>query len=452
MFMLISLIFTASCTKKTVVTYSEERNNSWIEDINFLQENLPKVHADLFANVTEEEFNKRIEQLKEDIPRLDEVEIQLRLKEIFTLVGDAHLMVLDFESNLQKVFSLKTLYNIYFEPGLKEIYPIKTKWFGDSLYTIEIDSEYKNAIGSKLIKINGYTIEKVMEKINTLISHNNEWRLKALNPMYLIHPSVLKYFDFVDDKAIFTFESENGKQFDMEIKVKKTDKVRFVSVLDEVENKPLYMNTDDLYSYKYLPEEKILYFDFNVYSDNLRHLFLKRVQKGLSNGKKYIAADEQIEELPNFPNFLSEMFEQFDQHEVDKFVIDMRDNNGGSYELGSQLLRKTKLIQDINKKGKLFLIVDKGSFSAPVHDAVRYKNDTEAIIIGEPTGERPFKSGGARFMELPNSKLTIFFSMTTFVPLDENIDAFIPDIIVNQTFEDYRKGIDTVLETIKNYK
>ncbi|WP_066497931.1 hypothetical protein [Abyssisolibacter fermentans] len=450
-FIMLILIFTASCTKETTVTYSSERNNRWIEDINYLQENLPKVHGGLYLNISAEEFNERIEKLKQDIPKLDEIEIQIRLKEIFTLVGDAHLMIANFESDIQKVFSLKTLYNIYFQPGLEEVYPIKTKWFGDNLYTIEIDSEYKEALGTKLVKINNNSIEKIMEEINKLISHNNEWRLKFLNPMYIIHPKILKYFNFADDKTIFTFEEENGEQIDIEIKVKDIDNVKFVSVLDKVDNKPIYMKKNDFFSYEYLPEEKILYFDFNIYWDKNRDNFLKLAQKGAGKGIKYIPRDETVEELPDFYSLTNKMFSEFEKKEIDKFIIDMRDNNGGSYEFGGTLINKIKNIDKINRKGKLFVIVNKGSFSAPVYDVVRFKEETEVITIGEPTGEMPFKNGGACYLELPNSKLDIFFSRWLFTPLDENVDTFTPDIIVNTSFEEYQKGIDPVFETIKNY-
>ena len=40
------------------------RNSKWIKDLNYLQEALPKKHANLFFKVSKDQFNNQINELK----------------------------------------------------------------------------------------------------------------------------------------------------------------------------------------------------------------------------------------------------------------------------------------------------------------------------------------------------------------------------------------------------
>ena len=76
-----------------------------------------------------------------------------------------------------------------------------------------------------------------------------------------------------------------------------------------------------------------------------------------------------------------------------------------------------------------------------------------ARIVGTPGGQPANFWGGVQGFYLPNSGL-YFQRPSTFcnnIPGDEN-DALMPDIIIYQTIEDYRNGIDTVLEAVKNFE
>jgi len=62
----------------------------WREDIRYLQEKLPKKHANLYFNETEEKFNSLLRELDANVNSLNSKEIQVQLMKIMGVIGDSH--------------------------------------------------------------------------------------------------------------------------------------------------------------------------------------------------------------------------------------------------------------------------------------------------------------------------------------------------------------------------
>lgn len=60
--------------------------------------------------------------------------------------------------------------------------------------------------------------------------------------------------------------------------------------------------------------------------------------------------------------------------------------------------------------------------------------------------------GNVKELELPNTKLKISYPINYIRLSDGYKEGFVPDFIINQSFEHYKKGIDDVYEVILNYK
>jgi hypothetical protein len=291
-------------------------------------------------------------------------------------------------------------------------------------------------LGSRVIEVNGVPIGDVMEKINTLIPHNNQYRLKSYNAMYLVKPSVAKHFGLSDGKTLsFTLEKENGERDQILIPAEKYDENRF-SRLPADTDYPLYQKRKDLFWYEYFPGNDTVYFRLTAYADKKSN-----VQKRFhDSGNSEVV-------LPDLDDFLIQLGAFMEENPVEKLILDLRDNNGGSYDVADRLFDFIEKNEKINVRGKLFLIVNNGCFSMPVYDSVRYKEGTNALIYGEPTGEMPFNGGGANIMILPYTRNRVLYTAKTFQPIDER-DAFTPDVLVYTTFEEYKNGIDAPLEKI----
>jgi len=67
-----------------------EWKKKWVEDIDYLKEELINNHINLFAYTKEDEFNKKIEELKKIIDKLDYEEMKVEISRIIASIRDAH--------------------------------------------------------------------------------------------------------------------------------------------------------------------------------------------------------------------------------------------------------------------------------------------------------------------------------------------------------------------------
>ena len=59
----------------------------------------------------------------------------------------------------------------------------------------------------------------------------------------------------------------------------------------------------------------------------------------------------------------------------------------------------------INRRGALFVIIGRLTFSAAQNTVTAIDRETSAIFVGEPTGSRPNFIGESIYFELPYSKV-----------------------------------------------
>ena len=426
--------------------YPEERNKQWVKDIEYVQKSLPLLHANLFALMKEEDFNTQMEKLKKDIPEINDDEIQIRLMEILAPAGDAHLIVMNVFNDVMDLFASNAFYGVSCESGLKEMLPVKALWFGDDMIVVQADKEYEELLGAKMVKIGDKPVSEAMDSINTLISHNNQQRLKYMNVMLFCHPQVLRHFGLLKgDKLSLELIQENGQTISKDVKVKKLEKIRMVSVTESLSERPLYMSREDYFWYEYLPESNAVYFRLRTYGD-------MSIPVKATYGEEVKKTSKEPSPYNSFSTFLQDMIKCIEDKKPEKIIIDLRGNNGGYIPILDPLRKFIKDNQNIPVEGSVFILEDKGCFSAPILDGTLYKPDLKALVVGEETGERPFIMGaGAYVLSLPNSRVSILYAKGEFKAVDENVHTLVPDIKVDTTFEDYKNGVDPVLQKALDY-
>ena len=134
------------------VISSNDRNEKWTKDIEFLKDKLPKKHKNLFFYKSEEEFNEEIDSILKNISNYSDEEIKGELVKIITSINDSHTRV-GFDN--------------------PKFYPLKFFEFEEGIYLIDGEINYKDYWGEKLISINGYEIEEVKEMIKPYIARDN---------------------------------------------------------------------------------------------------------------------------------------------------------------------------------------------------------------------------------------------------------------------------------------
>jgi hypothetical protein len=373
----------------------------WREDLRYFARELQKRHKNLFHTVSKEEFTRMVAELDQAIPTLADHQIIVRMVEITAKVGDAHTYV-----HLPSTFKR---------------YPLVPYWFGNELRVVRTTKEYKDALGAKIVKIGGFSMEDVKRRLLSVISQNeNEWFVLNDSQYYLARPEVLHTLGIVPEanRAAFTFENEKGKQFTLDIRPVVPD-ANFNSLLvGAAKEEPLYrQRPNEQFWFTYLPDSQTVYVNFKSY-DSLGE-----------NAKK--------------------LFQTVDANPTKKLVIDMRQNGGGDYTKGREyLISAVKRRPAINQKGRLFVAVGRRTFSAAMNNAVDFRKQTNSILVGEPIGEKPNSYQEKDEMKLPNSDIVVSYSTRYYKFLDEDVPAVIPDKLIPPEWESYKAGRDPVMEWI----
>lgn len=389
--------------------------NVWKNDINYLQNKLTTNEFELISSDTEKnKFNKQLNDFKKDIWHLDDNEIEMRLSQIVASLGEAHT-----------VFGQLGNANM--------IYPVGTSQFDEGLFVIQTDKKYEQILGTKLVMINNIKIKDIASKIDTLIPHENEQWLKYLESSFLTNPSVLKYFKIANGKdAVFTFTDLNNKTFNVKISPVNLNSINISSLMNKMKNTPLRLEGNDFYWYKFLPESKLFYFQYNICEDKEQLL-------------KMCPNDSTINELPSLNDVSDEIHKLAKANKITKVVVDMRFNTGGDSEPGANFACSLEDLKNYNIK--FYVIVSKKTFSSAVLNTINMKEMLNAEIVGEDTGGSPNSYGDIKSNKLPNSGIEFTYCTKYFTcPLYKN--TVTPDIKVKNSIYDYMNGTDSAVDTI----
>lgn len=381
----------------------------WREDLRYFARELPKRHKNLYHTTSREQFEHAVVELDAAIPSLQDHQIIVRMKQIAAMVGDGHTGL-----------HLPT----YFKR-----YPIRLFWFGRELRVIAAAREYQDALGARVVKIGALSVDEAQARILSCFptaENENGWYVMSTSPAFIIVPEVLHALGVAPalERAPFTFEDERGKQFTMEI-----SPVEFpsasgsptVRLLPAAKEQALYrQKPGERFWFTYLPDSQTVYVSFRGY-DSLGE-----------NARK--------------------LFQFIDGNQTKRLVIDIRQNGGGDFFEGRRhLIHPLKKRTELNQKGRLFVIIGRATFSAAMANAIDFRKETNAILVGEPIGERPNSYSENDEMTLPNSRLVVSYSTMYYKFLEEDAPAVMPDKRIDPNWSDFQAGRDPVMDWILSH-
>lgn len=376
---------------------------AWREDLQYLASELPQRHKNAFHSITREQFERAVAELDAQIPKLDDAEIALGLSRIAAMVGDGHTRV---------------IWNWAYRPA-----PLSLFWFGKELRVTGTTAAYRRALGARVVKIGGAGVEEANAKAQPFVHHGeNEWFVESESANFLTYPALLHAIGLAPDAAHaqYTFEDAQGKLFTLDLQPLAPD--AHEEWLDPAPHPPLYRQrlSDSLW-YTYLPETQTVYFNF----------------------KGYPSRD-------TFAQFARELFGFIDSHPVKRLVVDMRQNGGGDFTRGRDfIVPEVKKRAAINRRGHLFVVTGRWTFSAGMTNATDFRNETSAILVGEPTGQRPNGYSESRDFMLPNSHLPVWVSTRVYKFQEQDTPAVMPDHRIDPDWASYQAGRDPVMEWIE---
>jgi C-terminal processing protease CtpA/Prc len=163
----------------------------------------------------------------------------------------------------------------------------------------------------------------------------------------------------------------------------------------------------------------------------------------------------------NYNKVFDSLFKQINRHQIKNLILDLRDNQGGNFYPGQTLLsylvsapsrflldgKEATIIQPkaARFKGKLFVLMNGGSFSNTAIVCACLKRDRRPVFIGEETGGNAHViSGDPEEFILPQTKIKAYISTVTYRIVGDNNDGHgvKPDHSILLSVEDFLTGKD----------
>jgi hypothetical protein len=278
-----------------------------------------------------------------------------------------------------------------------------------------------------LIKINDHAVNEIFESLKPYINAENDIEYITTAPNFMIIPEVLQHIGVISrlDSVYMTIQKENGFQTEIALNTISLEKYNTTSYTRLYSRPPLYLeHREKGYWSEYLPGAGLLYINVKTLNNNESDIPIKK--------------------------FIKNSVEAIETQNIKKVVIDLRLCRGGNYNHILPLLNAIKKNEEINRKGRLFVINGRLTFSAAAVATVLFKDHTNATIIGEVSRARPNWAENMEAYILPHSRLD--FDCTEKLKVHSQAlgssDKIPVDIEIPRSFEHYKLGRDEVMDYI----
>jgi tetratricopeptide (TPR) repeat protein len=387
----------------------------WSEDLSYLTEQMEGIHPDLFSMVSEKVFKDEVKELHTKLPLYDDNKTRAEFLRILALPNDGHTMP-DIQS-----FDLDW-----------HIYPLNVFYFNDGIYVTDAGRGNQDLIGSKILKIGNTDVNEVYTRLKKYLGSESEQHSKSRLAIILLSEWLFAE-GLIDDTGNVPFELQkiNGETVVVRLNPIHYLPYFYWTLIRKVENNahPAITNDrKDNYWFEYWPEKKVFYLQFNACMED---------------------EDKPVSE------FISQLDQAVKSKPFEKFILDIRNNNGGAVHLLHPIADYFIQNKDINQSGKFYVLTSRKTFSAAVLFASILERNTKAIFVGEPTAQAPFQrgAGSPQMITLPNSGLKCLVSrmfLHASFAMDKRL-SLIPEIRLPFTIEDFMSNRDNVLETVLNF-
>lgn len=375
-------------------------SEQWRQDLEFFAHEITTKHRDPYHFISKAEFDRAVSNLRQRIPSMKDYEVVVGLQRLAALVGDGHTF-LDTS-------------------GLYERFPLQGFWFGNDLRVIRAAPEYRQALGARIVSIGSLSIEEAQGKIRQLIPQaENQWYVLNSSAKLLMSVEPLAALGVLPGlgPADFTFEDDSGRRFKLRIRPVPAG----ASDSEEIATEPVplpFQHPEDALWFTYLSDSRTVYVDFRSYQD--------------------------------LETQSARLWEYIGRHPVRRLIIDMRWNQGGNFTKGREyLIYKLIFMPALNRAGHLFVITGRGTFSAGMTNVTDFRRETEATLVGEPTGARPNGYQENHLFTLPLSMLRVSCAKLRYRFQPESAtEAVFPDQRIDPDWQLFSAGKDAALEWI----
>lgn len=402
----------------------------WLEDLDYATRVLIENHPNVFYRISEDDLAMTKARAAQQIEASQSnEECFVAIRQVVASIQDGHTVL--GANNL---------------PGYRDVFPVRMYEFTDGVYVTGITEELEKYVGARVLEIGQLTAEEALDIAGTIAFADNEFYEKEQAPLIVITGRLAYGLGITEtaDKLRLLVETESGKRETITLSLITPpgannmlrgmdigpDEIPFASAFTHTEKElpPHIRHLDGNHNYWFEHDEghKAIYMQFNL------------------------VADQQDE---SFEEFYSRMFTYIDDNidSVDKFILDLRFNNGGSGPVLLPFMNEIIKRDTINRLGHLYVLIGRRSFSAAVLLVAEMMSHTKALLVGEPTGAaQDMFSDMVLAGRLPNSGAALLVSSAYFNIAWPGSESYMipPHYPAPFSSSDFFSGKDPALEAI----
>lgn len=375
----------------------------WREDIQELVKLVDQNHPNPFAKTSSDAFHQRVNQLLANVPELEDKQIVLQMMSLLASIRDGH----------------STLHPV--DPaGFNRWLPLSFYWFEDGVYIVSAHKKYANLIGARVLRIGNADVKNTLSQVTPLIGSDNTSGDRQ-NIFYLSSVDTLAALGVIVNTDIVTIKivDSGGRESQVDIHPVKSEFV---------------LNETRFWGEMYGPVERDILADFVMPFNSLNLLDFNRIKADeksdlplhvrhrqaywshyLADQRTYYMQLNHVTsggrgDYESFQAFYNDAFAFIDANPIDKFVLDIRYNSGGDGSILIPFVHKFIRSDKANKKGRLFTITGRKTYSAATMLVDLMLKHTNTVLVGEPAGSALNGYGDPRSYTLTNSGLSLDLS------------------------------------------
>jgi hypothetical protein len=384
------------------------------DDVRTLGFSIEQIHPDPFRSISKQRFEAEVNELAGRAGTISRDELLVGVLRIIASLGPRNGHTGLFPGDPGNVRPL-------------HLYPIRLYRFADGVFVV--DAEDRALVGSRLAAVDGTPVERVFQLVEPLVPHDNESTIRGMAPHYLLTAEVLHGLGVADDagRADFALERPRGEQAD--VSLTPIPAPQYAAAFAD----PLHGHYP------------------SVLPSAARPLYLANSAKALwartlAGGRAvYVGYNAAVRPSPAVLRRIRTLTLAPRTHRV---IVDVRLNGGGDNTTYGPLVDLLASKQ-VNRRGRLVLLIGRATFSAAANFAAEIDRDTRALIVGEPTGGGVEAYGDTVPVLLPSLGWYVYVAARYHErkrsPGDRRL-AIAPDVRVDVTSAQYLAGQDPVLE------
>ena len=387
----------------------------WEYDINLMGKELAEKHVNLFFLSDSAAFYQGLDRVIARAGQETFFGNAVNLQQVVATLGDENTRI---------------NYHYRVDPG--QMIPLQLYWFEEGVYVLGSLRRHHAILGKRIRAINGVPLDEIADSMATLLPANQPGMLREEFPKMVTWMQLLEHFGIASaDRCIIAYELEEGKLGSLNLSLPEEEDV---TELVEPETVPLaWKERKSYFREHYMETDRLYYIQYNK-------CWSREVEEVHGSGASALF-------MPSYKEFEKKVIQTLRRNGADKIVLDLRFNDGGEPDQGSQFIQKLSKLK-IKGTGQFFLIVGPKTRGAALQNAFEYIAATGAVVVGESSGGKPNHFGGVKRFVLPETNLIVNYS-TRFISLVEgDPPSLIPDRLTPLSFKQYLQGIDPALEAI----